>query len=119
MTNAARLAVLLAAVLTGSFAAPAGASTQGPIATLFQSDRFQGPSLQVILPTNDLNAMGFTKIGSFWIGTGTWQFCTQPNFKGTCIVAKPGRYSSSAFHGFAPSIRSLQPVDPSTPATKS
>lgn len=71
----------------------AGAAQAGEI-SIFQHDRFRGRQETLYGPVNDLNALRFNDdISSVIVRNGTWELCTESNFRGTCRTFQPGEYS--------------------------
>jgi hypothetical protein len=107
-------AALLCALI--AFALPRAVAAQThPMITLFAQDKYRGPSLQLILPANDLHDLGFAnRTASFIVQSGTWMLCNQANFRGSCITVRQGKYPSSYHGGFARSIVSLEPATSAT-----
>ena len=76
------LAALLASGLAGA----------GEISVYKQPD-FTGDSLPARDVHYDLARVNFhDQISSIVVHSGAWEVCTQPNFRGDCVVLKPGRY---------------------------
>jgi hypothetical protein len=92
------------------FSTAASGAPQNEI-TLFANPGFSGPSLRAIVPSSDLNRVGFAKkVASFSVTSGTWELCDHTNFTGQCITVGHGRYTASYDNGFARKIVSLRPV---------
>ncbi len=87
------------------------AAAAQPVITLYLHDKYEGASLQLILPTSNLQGLGFAnKTTSFIVSSGTWKLCSAANFSGKCILAGPGKYPATFKSGFAHTIVSLQPA---------
>lgn len=62
---------------------------------LYEYGDFVGRSYTVVNTINSLADVGFNdKASSVVIESGTWEFCTDAFFKGTCRTVGPGRYGS-------------------------
>lgn len=63
--------------------------------TLYEYNDFIGRSYTVTGTINSLADVGFNdKASSVVIERGTWEFCTDAHFQGTCRTVGPGRYGS-------------------------
>ncbi|MDX2218809.1 MAG: beta/gamma crystallin-related protein [Burkholderiales bacterium] len=63
--------------------------------TLYEYNDFVGRSYTVSGTINSLADVGFNdKASSVVIDRGTWEFCTDAHFQGTCRTVGPGRYGS-------------------------
>ncbi len=61
--------------------------------TLFDADGFLGHGLSVSSDTANLESAGFNDATqSIMIERGTWEFCTNANYRGVCRVLGPGFY---------------------------
>lgn len=82
------------------FAAAAATSAFGASAaqvTVFKQPQFTGEKLTLRRDTNDLSGAGFQdQISSVVVRSGRWQFCSQPDFNGDCVILGPGEYPQLA-----------------------
>lgn len=79
---------LSAVLLTGSVALAHAQSIE-----LYERSEFRGNRLSLESPAPDLGGAGMAgRASSLVIHRGTWELCTQPGFRGTCITLGPGRY---------------------------
>ena len=84
---------------------------RNPLIDLFSSPNFVGPSKTFYEQQANVDLT----VGSFLLGHGSWEVCTEVNFAGTCIILDPGsEYPANknfdAF-GLGNTIRSLRPVE--------
>ena len=62
---------------------------------VYKQPNFSGAGLALRGTLNDLTPAGFQdQISSIEVMSGRWQLCTQPNFKGDCVVIGRGDYPS-------------------------
>jgi len=86
MTQPARL--FLAATL-----ALCGAASAAEI-TVYKQQNFGGENLPLREAAYNLAAHNFhDQISSIVVHTGDWELCTQPNFRGECVILGPGTYA--------------------------
>jgi uncharacterized protein YcfJ len=79
--------------------------------TLYQQERFYGPTFSTNNPVNNLDRSGFNdRASSAIVERGTWQMCDDSNFRGQCIVLRPGQYSTLAAMGLNNRVSSLRRV---------
>lgn len=70
-----------------------GTALAGEI-SIFQHDRFRGRQETLVGAMNDLVGIRFgNDISSVVVRSGTWELCTEANFRGTCRTFQPGEYS--------------------------
>ena len=82
----------LLAILTACTTACGAAMAAGEI-TVYKQQRFTGDSLPLKEATLDLSRVNFhDQISSIVVHSGAWEVCTQPNFRGDCVVLRPGAY---------------------------
>ena len=85
--NAIRLATL-AAILASGLA-------HGAEAIVYKQQNFAGEQLPVRGAAYDLAAVNFhDQISSIVVHSGAWEVCTQPNFRGDCMILQPGSYGA-------------------------
>ncbi|MFO1330109.1 MAG: beta/gamma crystallin-related protein [Rubrivivax sp.] len=109
---------LFAATLLALALLPA-ARAQGADVELFDRPDFGGTRLTLGSAAPDLAGFGLSqRASSVIVNRGQWEFCTLPQYRGTCITAGPGRYARLPA-GFNDSLASLRPVGggPVTPGT--
>jgi Beta/Gamma crystallin len=76
---------------------------------LYDQPRFGGMRLTLTTEAADLAAYSFGgRIQSVVVRNGSWEFCTQQQFRGACITVGPGRYAElpPALRGTLMSVRS-------------
>ena len=113
-----RTCAFLATLAAGCMALPALAQD----IELYDQPRFGGMRLTLSNDVADLAAYSFGgRISSVVVRNGSWEFCTQPQFRGACIMIGPGRYAElpPALRGTLMSARNAygaaatsQPVPP-------
>ena len=63
--------------------------------TVYKQQNFSGDQLPLRDAAYDLSRMNFhDQISSIVVHSGAWEVCTQPHFRGECVVLKPGKYSA-------------------------
>src|SRR6478672_11864182 len=63
--------------------------------TVYKQQDFAGDQLPLRDAAYDLSRMNFhDQISSIVVHSGAWEVCTQPHFRGECVVLKPGKYSA-------------------------
>ena len=61
--------------------------------TIYKQQNFAGDQMPVRDVHYDLSRVNFhDQVSSIVVHSGAWEVCTQPNFRGDCVVLKPGRY---------------------------
>lgn len=79
----------LAVALAVSFATAAAAEV-----TIWKQPNFAGEALTVRGAMNNLGDRGFLdQASSIEVKSGAYEFCTQPEFRGECVVLERGRYA--------------------------
>lgn len=77
----------------------------------FENDDFNGRSFVVNQPADDFVNFGFNdRASSVRVRNGTWQVCSDANFRGQCATLTPGDYRSLAAFGLNDRISSARPV---------
>jgi hypothetical protein len=77
------------------FAALLGASLAAGAVEMrvYKQPNFSGDELTLRRDANNLAAAGFQdQISSIEVRSGRWQLCTQPDFRGECVVIARGDY---------------------------
>jgi len=83
-------------ILAAVAAATAGLACAAEV-TVFKQPQFAGQKLTLSRDTNNLAGAGFQdQISSVVVRSGRWQFCSQPDFNGDCVVLGPGKYPQLA-----------------------
>jgi hypothetical protein len=86
-----RARLLLPAVI----AALASGISPAAEVTVYKQQNFSGDHLPLRDAAYDLARMNFhDQISSIVVHSGAWEVCTQPHFRGECVVLKPGSYSA-------------------------
>lgn len=92
-------------------AALAMAGHAGAEVTFYEHDNFQGRSVTVERPADDLSRSGFhDRASSVVVVGGRWELCEVANFGGRCIVLRPGHYPSLGAMDLNDRISSVRPV---------
>lgn len=110
MVSSARVAGIggsAPAVINGGWAAPDQRESR---VFLYDDDNLRGRSMAVSRPEIDLERAGFNdRTASMIVEGGSWLFCSDAQFRGTCKVLAPGEYRGMepALHR---SISSLRPA---------
>ena len=87
------------------------ASAASAQVTLYQNERFHGPTFRTNGGVNNLDRNGFNdRASSAIIDRGIWQFCEDSDFRGRCIELRPGQYPSLGAMGLNNRISSLRRV---------
>ena len=80
--------------------------------TLFQDDGFQGRRFNANGPVQNFADSGFNdEASSAQVRGGTWQVCTDANFRGQCVTLRPGNYPSMGSLGLNDKISSIRPLE--------
>jgi uncharacterized protein YcfJ len=96
------LVALLAALAAGA------ASAQ---ATLYSQEGFRGRAFSASQPIHNLDRTGFNdRASSAIIERGHWEVCEDSDFRGRCMVLRPGQYPSLGAMGLGNRISSLRRV---------
>ncbi len=92
-------------LLAASVALPAHANR----VVLYERGDFRGFSVTLERDTPNLAYLGFeNRASSLMVIRGTWEFCTEPYFRGRCITYRDGQYPSLG--GNSNRISSARPV---------
>lgn len=68
---------------------------RGSQVVFFEHDDFQGQAFTADRQINDFAPYGFADRASSAVVTGAaWEACEHPQFRGRCVVLRPGRYAS-------------------------
>jgi hypothetical protein len=86
----------------------AGIARAGEV-TLFEFGSFQGRSLTATDTISNFSGVGFNdRAASAVIGGGTWELCSDANFRGRCVTLNPGRYPDLTSMGLDRNISSVR-----------
>ena len=78
----------------------------------YERDGFEGRSLTVDDPLDDLRRSGFNDRASSVMVVGQrWEICEDVRFQGRCVILRPGRYTSLAAMGLSDRVSSARAVD--------
>jgi uncharacterized protein YcfJ len=96
------LVAVVAAVAAGA------ASAQ---VTLYSQERFNGRAFSADQSIYNLDRSGFNdRASSVIVDRGSWEMCEDSDFRGRCIVLRPGQYPTLASMGFNNRVSSLRRV---------
>jgi hypothetical protein len=85
---------LLAVGIAGALSCVAASAAAGEI-ELYEGRGFQGHSIVSGHALSDLQRTDFNDVAaSVVVRDGTWEACTQPNFRGVCAELVPGQYAN-------------------------
>ena len=77
---------------------------------LYGQPNFQGRTARIDREASNFNTFNFNdRTASIVVQDGTWEVCTDADFRGTCRTFAPGRYPSLGY-GMTKSISSARPV---------
>ncbi|MEO5700801.1 MAG: beta/gamma crystallin-related protein [Casimicrobiaceae bacterium] len=90
-----------------------GAAWQvGAQIVLYDDDNFRGRSFAVDQPVDDFFNVGYNdRASSATVRGGTWQICSDANFRGRCVNLTPGDYPSLAAVGLNDRVSSVRAVN--------
>lgn len=79
--------------------------------TLYDQEGFHGRTFSANGPIYNLDKLGFNdRASSIIVDRGDWQVCEDSQFRGHCIVLRPGQYPSLGTMGMNKRISSLRRV---------
>jgi hypothetical protein len=94
----------------GLLACVCAAAAQAQI-ILYEHDDFKGRAIRGSDNISNLKERGFNDVvSSVNVLTGTWEVCTDANFRGSCTVLRPGRYPSLQHMGMNDRLSSVRSV---------
>ena len=94
----------------GLLASLCAAAAQAQI-ILYEHDDFKGRSIRGTDVVTNLRERGFNDVASSVnVLTGTWEVCTDADFRGNCTVLRPGRYPSLRHMGMNDKLSSVRLV---------
>ena len=77
---------------------------------LFGQPNFQGRTARIDREANNFNTFNFNdRASSLVVQGGTWEVCTDADYRGTCRTFAPGRYPSLGY-GMTKAISSARPL---------
>ena len=94
--------------------APVVAQAPGPAQVMFyESEGFAGRNFTANQQIGNFANYGFNDRASSVVVLGTrWEVCEDANFRGRCVVLRPGRYPSLAAMGLNDRVSSVRTVNP-------
>ena len=82
--------------------------------SFYEEEGFQGRSFTTRTQVRDFERFGFNdRATSVVVRSSRWEVCDDVRFNGSCVVLRPGRYTSLAAMGLSDSIASMRPVSAS------
>ena len=91
-SNRIQAACVPVVLLAGAMLAGAAQAAE---MTVYKQPNFTGGDLTLRGDTSNLTGAGFQdQVSSIDVRSGRWQVCTQPDYKGDCVVIGPGEYRS-------------------------
>ncbi len=113
---ASTTAIIRMTALAAAALSMAGAALAADI-TLYENDEFAGRRFEADGPVADFARMGFADTASsLVINRGSWQICSEAQFRGRCVVLGPGRYGSLRQQDLNDRVASLRPAGMETAA---
>lgn len=89
-----------------AFTAPVAAQ-----ATFYENGSYQGRSMQANKQVNKFDRYGFNDRSSSVVVVGNrWEVCEDTNFRGECVVLRPGRYPSLTAMGLNDRVSSARMI---------
>jgi hypothetical protein len=80
---------------------------------LYEHDNFQGRSVRVNRDAVTLDFAGFNdRASSIVVNAGRWQVCSDAEFRGNCMVLRPGEYANLSAMGMNDRVTSLRLLGP-------
>jgi uncharacterized protein YcfJ len=93
------------------FVAVLAAGAASAQVTLYSQERFSGRAYAANQPIHDLARTGFNdRASSAIVERGRWEVCEDSDFRGRCMVLRPGQYPSLGAMGLGNRISSLRRV---------
>lgn len=88
------------------------ATTAAAQVTLYSHDDFRGQQFTANGRVHNLDRLGFNdRASSVVVNGGDWQVCEDADFRGRCVILRPGEYPSLDRMGLQNEISSLRPVE--------
>ena len=82
-----------------------------PVITFFEREGFEGRSFSTDRPVRNLDRFGFNdRASSIAVVGDRWEVCEDVEFRGRCIILRPGRYPSLAAMGLNDRVSSVRDV---------
>ena len=79
--------------------------------TLYQGEGFRGPAFSTDRPIRNFDRIGFNdRASSAVVERGRWEVCEDEQFRGRCVILRPGSYASLSGMGMNNRISSVRPV---------
>lgn len=80
--------------------------------TFYEDEAFQGRSFTTQRRLGNFERGGFNdRASSAVVSSERWEICSDADFRGRCVVLRPGQYPSLAAMGLNDRISSVRPVD--------
>lgn len=79
--------------------------------SFFERENFEGNAVTVDKPLNDLRSYAFAEqASSVVVAGGQWEFCDEVQYRGHCVVLRPGQYASIRAIGLRGRVMSVRAV---------
>jgi uncharacterized protein YcfJ len=92
-------------------AAVTAATHAGAQVSLYEDEGFAGRSFTTERPVSDLGHSGFNdRASSVVVLRDRWEICDDAQYRGRCMILKPGRYPSLASMGLNDTVSSVRTV---------
>jgi hypothetical protein len=105
---------ILQAVLAASALVVAAQATAQ--VTFYERNGLRGYSITLNGPVDNFVSYAFNdRAASAMVGHGRWLACEDAQFRGRCVVLRPGAYPSLRETGLQRAISSVRPLDGPTP----
>ena len=106
-TSPRHIAQVIAAIAVGAMALPAWAQI-----TFYEHEGFLGRAVSSNRAVQDFRSIGFNdRASSAVVEGGRWEVCDNTQFGGSCVVLRPGNYSSLSGMGLNDRVSSSRPAD--------
>jgi len=80
--------------------------------TLYGRENFRGRAVVIDEAAPNLQGTRLNdRASSIEVGSGTWEACSEPNFRGNCVILRPGQYPSLTAAGIGNAISTVREVD--------
>jgi hypothetical protein len=80
--------------------------------TLYGRENFRGRAVVIDDAAPNLQGTRLNdRASSIDVGSGTWEACSEPNFRGNCVILRTGQYPSLTAAGIGNAISSVREVD--------
>lgn len=92
------------------------AGTAAAQITFYERPDFRGRTFTTYDPVRNFQRYGFNdRSASVIVRGGTWQVCTDADFRGECVTLESGRYPTLISMGMKNRVSSLRPIEAAPP----